>query len=84
MIYRCSKQQEMYLYTRADFKIETLPQALCTRMGALAQVMTLSLHPQRKLARVDVLRVIEKLQQDGYFLQLPPDGQIAGNLYYGD
>lgn len=84
VVYRCGKQEEMYLYTRANFKTETLPETLLKRMGPLTQVMSLSLCSERKLARVDVARVMQKLGEDGYYLQLPPDGHIKGHLYFGD
>jgi uncharacterized protein YcgL (UPF0745 family) len=34
--------------------------------------MDLVLTPQRKLAQVDVLQVMQALVKDGFFLQLPP------------
>jgi uncharacterized protein YcgL (UPF0745 family) len=83
-VYRCSKQQEMYLYLRGDLKPDILPPALLQRMGQLTHVMDLELTPQRKLARVDIARVSEKLRDPGYYLQMPPDGHIKGHLYFGD
>jgi uncharacterized protein YcgL (UPF0745 family) len=83
VIYRCSKQQEMYLYLRADLQPETLPEPLLGRMGRLSKVMELSLTPDRKLARVDVLRVIEQLSGPGFFVQMPPNGQVQAKITYG-
>lgn len=84
LVYRCSKQDEMYLYVRSGFKIETLPEPLLKRAGRLTQVMSLTLNPQRKLARVDVGKVLEQLATNGYYLQLPPDGHIKAHLHFGD
>lgn len=84
VVYRCGKQDEMYLYVRAGMPVEDLPEALRRRTGPLTQVMALSLAPQRKLARVDSARVIEKLIEQGYYLQLPPDGHIKAHLHFGD
>ena len=81
-IYRCSKQAEMYLYLRAGFSPDKLPEALVKRAGRLTQVMDLDLVPERKLARVDVRKVMERLTADGWYLQLPPD--INAHLYFGD
>jgi hypothetical protein len=39
--------------------------------------MHLELSLSRKLARVPVERVLESLQQIGYFVQMPPDGLIC-------
>lgn len=82
-VYRCSKQAEMYLYLRPDIKPETLPPELLKRMGTLTHVMDVDL-AQRKLARVDSAKVAEKLLDPGYYIQMPPNGQITGHLYFGD
>ena len=84
LIYRCSKQPEMYLYVRADLPPAELPEALRQRAGRLTEVMRLELSQQRKLARVDVIRVIERLQAEGWYLQLPPEGLVHGHLDDGD
>lgn len=84
VIYRCAKQDEMYLYVRAGLSPDTLPEALRQRTGKLTEVMALQLTPQRKLARVDAARVLAKLAADGWYLQMPPDGHIKAHLYFGD
>lgn len=82
-VYRCSKQAEMYLYLRPDLTPETLPAELLKHTGRLTHVMDLDL-ATRKLARVDTAKVTAKLQDAGYYLQMPPNGQIAGHLHFGD
>lgn len=74
----------MYLYLRADLDPKALPEPLAKRAGQLTEVMRLELHPQRRLARVDVGRVMAQLSSAGYFLQLPPNGQLEAHLYFGD
>ena len=74
----------MYLYLREDLAPDDIPAALRERLGRLTQVMELELHPQRKLARVDVEQVMQSLQKDGFFLQMPPAGQINPALHFGD
>jgi uncharacterized protein YcgL (UPF0745 family) len=83
-IYRCARQAEMYLYLRSDLKPEELPEALRKQAGTLTQVMELPLTPQRRLARVEVSAVIARLQSDGWYLQLPPNGAMHGHLHFGD
>lgn len=84
VVHRCSKQNEMYLYVRANLKADELPAGLLARTGQLTPVMNLSLSPERKLARVEVEKVIEKLRGQGYYLQMPPNGRIEAKLYAGD
>jgi uncharacterized protein len=79
-----SRQSELYVYLRADLEPDCLPDTLTARTGALREVMTLDLHVQRPLARVDVEQVMRALCERGYFIQLPPNGQLHTRLYDGD
>jgi uncharacterized protein YcgL (UPF0745 family) len=83
-IYRSTRQPEMYIYLRADLRLDSLPEPLAQRSGKLIEVMTLELHAERRLARVDVQQVMSALQARGYFVQLPPDGLMHANLDDGD
>lgn len=74
----------MYLYLRAGLQPELLPEALRHRVGKLTAVMQLDLRADRPLARVDVLRVMDQLESRGYYLQLPPNGQLDAHLHFGD
>ncbi|MGH8446805.1 MAG: YcgL domain-containing protein [Solimonas sp.] len=84
LVYRCAIQDQMYLYLRADLPPDALPEELRRRTGPLTRVMALELTPERKLARADVARVIERLASEGYYLQMPPQAQIDAHLYFGD
>ncbi|MFA5938724.1 MAG: YcgL domain-containing protein [Sinimarinibacterium sp.] len=83
-VFRCSRQDAMYVYLRADLKAEELPPDLLQRLGRLTPVMQLALHPQRRLARVDVEAVIERLRTVGWYLQMPPRDQVKAHLHFGD
>lgn len=85
-VYRCKKQPEMYLYLREDIEpdSELIPPELLQRTGLLEYALELELHPQRKLARVDVALVLAALHEQGWFLQMPPVDQVTGSLYFGD
>lgn len=83
-VFRCSRQPEMYVYIRSGLPTTELPEALRLRAGHLTEVMQLELHAERRLARVDVRQVMAALTGRGYFLQMPPEGAINGNLDDGD
>jgi len=74
----------MYLFLRSDLAPDSLPEALLQRTGRLVEVMKLELSPQRKLARADVLKVMERLTSEGFYLQMPPSEHIDPHLYFGD
>lgn len=85
-IYRSSKKDEMYLYVARDEKNEkaedpllVLPEPMRLAFGRATFVMSLVLDEQRKLARVNVLHVIDSIQTKGFFLQMPPEGLINPN-----
>lgn len=84
VIYRCSRQDEMYLYVREDLDPASLPEALQRQAGRLTEVMRLSLGSGRKLARADVASVIARLRETGWYLQLPPEGRVHAHLHFGD
>ena len=77
-IYRGSKVAEMYLYVDQTEDLARVPEALLARFGRLEVAMTLELHPQRKLARADIGAVLQQIDSQGFYLQMPPqEGVIA-------
>ena len=81
-VYRSPRKEGMYIYLMREGAFELLPELLLQRFGKPELVMQLELHPERQLAREDVLKVLGNLQDQGYHLQLPPD--IKPELYQGD
>ncbi|BFM15263.1 YcgL domain-containing protein [Maricurvus nonylphenolicus] len=71
-IYKSPKDNDMYLYVKKQEGLERVPEALIERFGKPTHVMTLVLTPGKKLARVSVEKLIEQLDQSGFYLQLPP------------
>lgn len=71
-IYRSSKHEGMYLYVDKSEDMERVPAQLLKRFGKPEFAMTLLLHPERELARVDVHRVLLEIEEQGFFLQIPP------------
>ncbi len=71
-VYRSEKKEETYLYLARGTEFEDLPTELQELFGEPIRVISLVLSPERKLAQVDVNKVIEHLESDGYFVQLPP------------
>ncbi len=82
-IYRCSKQDGMYLYIHEDKTSNDLPEELIKMVKELTHAIDLELTPERKLAREDVNEVIKNLEEKGYHLQMPPD-LLSPDLYRGD
>jgi uncharacterized protein YcgL (UPF0745 family) len=71
-IYRSSKHEGMYLYVDKSEDLERVPAQLLKRFGKPEFAMALLLHPERELARVDVQKVLLEIDEQGFFLQIPP------------
>ncbi len=71
-IYKSPREDEMYLYVKKADALTRVPEPLLERFGKPRHVMTMLLRPGKKLARMEAERVIEQLENSGYYLQLPP------------
>jgi uncharacterized protein YcgL (UPF0745 family) len=72
-VFRSDKKSETYLYVSAAADFDDLPANLRRMFGEPAFVMELELSKESRLARVDASKVIQGLEQEGFFLQLPPE-----------
>ena len=70
-VYRSEEKAETYLYLAESNEFSDLPSELREQFGEPVFVLQMELSADRKLARVDVVKVLEFLAKDGYYLQLP-------------
>ena len=70
-VYRSEKKAETYLYLADNLPFDELPAELRHPFGDATFVLSLELSAERKLARVDVVKVLEGLAESGYYLELP-------------
>lgn len=71
-VFRSPKEEGMYIYVKKEDGLTKVPEALLTLFGKPLPAMVLLLTPEKKLARVSVAKVVESLDAQGYYLQLPP------------
>jgi uncharacterized protein YcgL (UPF0745 family) len=71
-VFRSSKHDGMYLYVKKSVGLKEIPEALMTRFGSGVSAMTMLLTKDQKLARADTDKVIQGIQEKGFYLQLPP------------
>jgi uncharacterized protein YcgL (UPF0745 family) len=81
-IYKSSRKEEMYLYLDKEDAYEDLPDMLKQHFGKAVFVMQLELSPERPLARADVTAVMAALDEQGYYLQMPP--KLEPEMNYGE
>lgn len=71
-IFRSSRKEEMYLYVEKAKGLEDVPEVLMKQFGEAESVMTMLLDPTRKLARANTAEVLKNIEDQGFYLQMPP------------
>ncbi len=71
-VYRSRKQDEMYLFLKDKEDFSPVPPELMPHFVNPVFVFELELTPRRKLARADVNTVMQCLESQGFYLQVPP------------
>lgn len=71
-IYKSLKREGMYLYVEKRDQFDTVPDELCQIFGKPQFVMLFNLQGEKPLKRVDNADVLQKIQAQGYYLQMPP------------
>lgn len=81
-VYRCTTKQGMYVYLAEKDHFEAIPTDLRERLGKLEYSFEFTLSENRKLVRYDAKQVIQRMKDDGYFLQMPPPESIFLDLNF--
>ena len=71
-IFSGARKAEAYLYVDKAVGLDEVPESLLAQFGEAESVMTMMLDTDRKLARADAAEVMEKIEEQGYYLQMPP------------
>ncbi|NUY55538.1 YcgL domain-containing protein [Salinivibrio sp. MA351] len=76
-IYRSKKKEGTYLYLAEKDKFDDVPEALMNSFGQPEFAMMIDLDKREKLAVVNITKVKQSLQEEGFFVQLPPPPDVA-------
>ena len=71
-VYKGTKREGLYLYVNREEGLDRVPEALLTKFGEPTVALSFVLTPERSLAKEDPVKVLEAIENSGYFLQLPP------------
>lgn len=71
-IFKSPRRDEMYLYVDKARGLGEVPEALLERFGDPVPVMTLLLSEDKPLARADAAQVVSVIDEQGFYLQMPP------------
>lgn len=77
-VYASRARADTYLYVPADADLEQVPEMLLARLQPLRLALELELEEQTRLAQATAAAVLSALQSEGFYLQLPPLADAAG------
>ena len=70
----CSdKKPWHYIYLAEGTEFDQLPAALQERFPNPREIMQLDLEQRKRLAHADIAMVRKRLEEQGYYVQLPPE-----------
>lgn len=70
-VYKSLQHEGMYLYVDREDKLSRVPEELLARCGKLEKTLTFVLTHDRKLAKANPVKVLDRLAEYGFYLQLP-------------
>ena len=80
-VYKTKRKADMYLYVDFAEDLGRVPDSLLERFGRPELALSLSLTTGKKLARAEAKDVLEAINENGYFLQMPPtDGGVDAEI----
>ena len=71
-VYKTAKKEGMYLYVPKKDDFSAVPEALMSRFGQPQLVMMLPVHKREVLGGVDKQKLLEAMDEPGFYLQMPP------------
>lgn len=83
VIYRSPLRDQTYLYVEKKDDFSRVPEELLRGFGKPRLAMVLPLDRTKKLANADIEKVKLALQEQGYYLQLPPPVEDLLKIHLG-
>lgn len=74
-VYRSNRKAETYIFVTDSKALGELPDALKAGLEPLELVMTLDLGKRKTLAATNPASVIDSIESQGFYLQLPPGNE---------
>ncbi|MCK5897051.1 MAG: YcgL domain-containing protein [Cocleimonas sp.] len=78
-VYRSKKNSEMYLYLPEKEQFSNVPDSLLKLVGEVEFSFEFILNTERKLLRYEAVEVMRNILDNGFFLQMPPNGYRSDN-----
>jgi len=78
-VYKSLKKDETYVFIPTETPLSDLPDELKNVLGETEMVMSLSITPEKKMARGTGAEVIKSIKEQGFHLQMPLNPQLEVN-----
>mgnify|MGYP000038065509 CR=1 FL=1 len=72
VVYKSERKPDSYLYVTTKDEFTEVPEALLNMLGELQFIKDLDLASRDKLGYADIAEVTRLLDEQGFFLQMPP------------
>ena len=76
-VYKSSKKSDTYIFLCKKNEFGKIPKQLLHHFGTPELTLEFDLEEDRKLAFADAKQVLAILEKQGYYLQLPPQNNLA-------
>jgi len=82
-IYRSSVKEGLYVYLQSETAVASLPAPVMKQLGDPEKAMEIELDKTRKLSNADAAEVLDAIESQGFYVQMPRDieamlAQVAG------
>lgn len=78
-VYKSQKKDETYVFIPTTTPLSDLPEDLLKILGQAELIMTLTLTPEKKMARGSADVIMKNIQDKGFHLQMPENPQLNVN-----
>ena len=75
-VYKSIKKADSYIYINKKDNFENIPEKLLCLFGKLEFTLEFELTEQRKLALADANQVMQSINEQGYYLQMPSKNNL--------
>jgi len=79
-VYRSRRKPGLYIYLQEQDDWSAVPDNILGLLGETEQFLELALTPERQLARCTGADVIAAIQEQGFYLQMPPGDKSETGL----
>ena len=83
-VYKSLKKDETYVFIPTTSQLSDLPDELKSVLGETEKIMTLTITPEKKMARGTGADVIKSFEEQGFHLQMPEKPHINSIPSYGE